>query len=296
MCIEEYIISVYCILDDLVKKNPEKLRKRGRRTRLTDAEVITMEVVGEFLGLHCDNRIHQYFRTYWAEWFPGMGSRTAFARQAANLWGLKQWLCWAIAGLHFPDGVGLSVVDGLPMPLCNLRRAPRCRLFRGEAAYGHCAAKDMRYYGFKGHVLTSDDGFILAFGVAAANVDERAMLLEMSASATPYVLGDKGYLCSDTMEEELLAEGVKVIAPVRENMADPLSPELRGRLNARRRIVETVNAQLAGRLEMERIWARDRWHLTARVARKVLAHNLNCYLNKLNGRRPLLFSKLITVA
>ena len=279
-----------------MKKYPEKLRKRGGSTRLTDAEVITMEVVGEFPGLHCDNRTHQRFRTCWAEWLPRMGSRTAFARQAANLRGLRQWLCQTIAGLHFPDGVGLGVVDGLPMPLCSLRRAPRCRLFRGEAAYGYCAAKDMRYYGFKGHVLTSDDGFILAFGVAAANVDERAMLLEMSASATPYVLGDKGYLCSDTMEEELLAEGVKVIAPVRENMADPLGPELRGRLNARRRIVETVNAQLAGRLEMERIWARNRWHLTARVARKVLAHNLNCHLNKLNGRRPLLFSKLITVA
>ena len=296
MCIEEYIISVYCILDDLVKKYPEKLRKRGRHTRLTDAEVITMEVVGEFLCLHCDNRIHQYFRTYWAEWFPGMGSRTAFARQAANLWGLKQWLCRAIAGQHFPDGVGLSVVDGLPMPLCSLRRAPRCRLFRGEAAYGYCAAKDMRYYGFKGHVLTSDDGFILAFGVAAANVDERAMLLEMSASATPYVLGEKGCLCSDAMQGDLRAEGGRVIAPVRESMAGPLSPGLRGHLNARRRIVETVSAQLAGRLEMERIWARDRWHLTARVARKELAHNLNCHLNKLNGRRPLLFSKLITVA
>ena len=87
MCIEEYIISVYCIPDDLVKKYPEKLWKRGRNTRLTDAEVITMEVVGEFLGLHCDNRMHQCFRTYWAEWLPRMGSRTAFARQAANLGG-----------------------------------------------------------------------------------------------------------------------------------------------------------------------------------------------------------------
>ena len=85
--------------------------------------------------------------------------------------GLKQWLCRAIAGLHFPDGVGLSVVDGLPMPLRSLRRAPRCRLFRGEAAYGHRAAKDMRHYGFRGHVLASDDGFTLAFGVAAASVD-----------------------------------------------------------------------------------------------------------------------------
>ena len=46
MCIEDYIISVYCIPDDLVKKYPEKLGKRGGRTRLTDAEVITMEVVG----------------------------------------------------------------------------------------------------------------------------------------------------------------------------------------------------------------------------------------------------------
>ena len=64
MYIEEYIISVHCIPADLVKKNPEKLRKRGGLTRLTDAEVITVEVVGEFLGLHCDNRIHQCFRTY----------------------------------------------------------------------------------------------------------------------------------------------------------------------------------------------------------------------------------------
>ena len=46
-----------------------------------------MELVGEFIGLHCDRHIHHYFRTHWASWFPGLGSRTAFARQAANLWG-----------------------------------------------------------------------------------------------------------------------------------------------------------------------------------------------------------------
>ena len=98
-----------------------------------------------------------------------------------------------------------------------------------------------------------------------------AMLLEMSASATPYVLGDRGYLCSATMWGEQLAEGVRIIAPVRENMAERPGPGLRGRLNARRRIVETASAQLAGRLEKERIWARDRRHLTERVARTVRA-------------------------
>ena len=99
-----------------------------------------------------------------------------------------------------------------------------------------------------------------------------AMLLEMSASATPYVLGDRGYLCSATMwGGEPLAEGVRIIAPVRENMAERPGSGLRGRLNARRRIVETASARLAGRLEKERIWARDRQHLTERVARTVRA-------------------------
>ena len=30
MCIEEYIISVYCILDDLVKKISGKAQEKGR--------------------------------------------------------------------------------------------------------------------------------------------------------------------------------------------------------------------------------------------------------------------------
>lgn len=67
-----------------------------------------MELVGEFIGLHCDRHIHHYFRTHWASRFPGLGSRTAFARQAAKLWGGKRWLSSGIAAMHLPDGAGLG--------------------------------------------------------------------------------------------------------------------------------------------------------------------------------------------
>jgi hypothetical protein len=30
-------------------------------------------------------------------------------------------------------------------------------LFKGEAAFGFCAAKDEHYYGFKGHVIINLD-------------------------------------------------------------------------------------------------------------------------------------------
>ena len=94
-------------------------------------------------------------------------------------------------------------------------------------------------------MLTADAGFILALGIAAASVDGRAMLLGKSASAIPNVSGEKKYLCSETMLEELLSEGVEVIVPVRKSMMVPLSPELRSHLNVGHRIMETVNTLLA---------------------------------------------------
>jgi len=48
MLLEDFIISVYCLVDDelknLIKKRP--LRARGFAPKLSDAEVITMDIVG----------------------------------------------------------------------------------------------------------------------------------------------------------------------------------------------------------------------------------------------------------
>ena len=95
MLIEDFIITVYCCIADLMKNilahiNP--LRKRGFSPKLTDAEVITMEIVGEFLGIDTDKGIWEYFRNYWLHWFPGLGARTTFVRQAAHLWAIKSSL------------------------------------------------------------------------------------------------------------------------------------------------------------------------------------------------------------
>ena len=48
LSMEEFIIAVYCCVDDFLKGIQEKYRsrKRGFGPSLTDAEVITMEIVG----------------------------------------------------------------------------------------------------------------------------------------------------------------------------------------------------------------------------------------------------------
>jgi len=64
--------------------------------------------------------------------------------------------------------------------------------------------------------------------------------------------------------------------------------------NCRRRI-ETVISQLSERLHIERVRARDKWHLTSRWARKLLAHTTAAWINYLNGAEILEFDALISL-
>ena len=92
MSMEDFIITVYCLIDELLKKQLEnnKLRKRGFNPALTDSEMITMEVISEFIGVDTDKGAWEYFCNHWLEWFPAIGSRSNFAKHAANLWVIKQ--------------------------------------------------------------------------------------------------------------------------------------------------------------------------------------------------------------
>ena len=86
MPIEDFIIYVYCLVDDFYQQEiTTPLRSRGSPPKLTDSEVITMEIVGEWTGHHTDKVIWDYFRVYWSPLFPNLPARTQFVRQASNL-------------------------------------------------------------------------------------------------------------------------------------------------------------------------------------------------------------------
>src|SRR5947209_20526122 len=96
MDLETLIIVVFCLVDDFVRDlcRECRLRQRGPAPVLADSEVLTVEIVGEFLGLVTDQGPHAYFRRHFGHLFPGLRTvhRTTFARQAANLWAVVQAL------------------------------------------------------------------------------------------------------------------------------------------------------------------------------------------------------------
>jgi hypothetical protein len=292
--IDEFIIAVYCCVDDGLKTltNGQSPRRRGFAPGLSDAEVLTMEIVAEYQGIDQDKAIWQYFGRHWRSWFPQLPSRSSFSRHSANLWQYKQQLQQQLAAAlgAFEDDVHL--IDGLPMKLCCRTYAPRCQSFQGIADYGYCAAKDEFFYGFHGHLNISLNGVITGFTVTPATGSEREALWEISQSIQGLLIGDKGYL-SQPLQTDLKAVGITLETPLRKNMSDN-RPAVTVKLGQRlRRLIETVNSQLAQRFHLELVRARDLWHLTSRVNRKILAHTLCCWLNRQMGRELLQFDGLV---
>ncbi|MCS7011903.1 MAG: hypothetical protein N2049_07535 [Anaerolineales bacterium] len=82
--------------------------------------MLTIEVVGEFLGLETYSDIFTYFRRHYADWFTGLLKigRTTFIRQAADLWKIKQKL-WQSLLKRIPYDPCFSIVDSFPVPVCR---------------------------------------------------------------------------------------------------------------------------------------------------------------------------------
>ena len=124
--IEEFITVVFCCVDDLLKEitQGQPIREKGFAPALADREVLTMEIVAEYQGIDADQAIWKYFRRHWLSLSPKLSSRSAFVRQAANLWQYKELLQQRFAA-HLGTFTGR---EKLPLPLLEADRLLNGRL------------------------------------------------------------------------------------------------------------------------------------------------------------------------
>jgi DDE family transposase len=286
-----FIVTVFCLIDDRIAELG-RLRERGPSPTLFDSEVLTIEIVGEFLGLDEDTELFAYFRRHYAHFFPNLRRvhRTTFTRQAANLWKAKEYL-WQRLLAETPHDPTFALADSFPLPACLFARAYRCRRFKGEAAFGKDTLLKQTFYGFRVHVRVCWPGVITRISVAPANAHELSVLPALVEHTWGVVIGDRNYW-SPPIREELAERGVELAAPYRTKKRDP-NPERSALLSLLRYRIDTVFSQLTQRYAVKRVWARDLWHLASRLLRKVLSHTVAFLLNHRMGNQPLQFSKLL---
>lgn len=297
MDLERFTRAVLCWVEEglaAVQRDPgrRRLRQRGPAPTLADSEVLTMEVVGEFLGLDQDTAIVGYFRREHPDWFPALSRvhRTTFARQAANLWVVKEQV-WQRLVARIPHDPMLSMIDSIPTPVCRFGRAYACSRFRGEAAFGRDTGSKATMYGLRTHLRACWPGVIRAVSLAPANVHDRDLVPELVEDASGWTLGDRNYW-DPKLTEELARVGIALLAPFKKRATDP-TPDRSRFITKKRWRIETVASQLVERFHLKRVWARDAWHLTSRVLRKVLSHTIAVALCLERGFPPLSFARLL---
>jgi hypothetical protein len=295
--LESFTIAVLCHIETVMadlQREPawQRIRRRGPAPTLADSEVLTMEVVGEFLGLDRDTAIVGYFRRDHPDWFPALSRvhRTTFARQAANLWVVKEQV-WQRLLARIPHDPALSFVDSIPVPVCRFGRAYGCSRFRGEAAFGRDTGSKATIYGFRDHLRVHWPGLITATSLAPAHVHDRDLVPELVEGTRGWTLGDRNYW-DPKLTEELAAVGIALLAPFKKRATDP-TPDRSRSITKKRWRIETVASQLVERYHLKRVWARDAWHLTSRILRKVLSHTIAVALCLEQGHPPLSFAKLL---
>lgn len=282
---EEFLLRSFCLIDDEIKAlGLDHVRQRGLEPTLRDSEVITIELAGEFWGMDQDAEIFRFFRRYHAGDFPALARvhRTTFVRQAANLWQLKEQLRRHLAG-QLTQGDWLWLVDSLPLPVCQFARARTCQRFGGVADYGWDELIDHNFYGFRLHLRANALGVVAQAELTPAHVSDVAAVGSLLPGGVG--LGDRNYW-SPKVAQELALVGLKLLAPYKSAKRDP-DPPRSFRLSRLRRIIETSIGELVERFHIKRSWARDVWHLTHRLTRKLLSHTVGVWLNAQLGR-PLL--------
>lgn len=299
---DEFIIHVYCLIVQYFQRRfPTPLRQAGFAPGLSDEEALTIELVGDFLGMETDKEIYRYFRKHYRDWFPDLPARSTLVRQWQNLWRVKYELWQVIVRESGWNHDPVQVIDTLPVPVCHFRRASCRKIFRDDVvcqpSYGYCASKDWHYFGFKGGIrMSASTGMILAAPILPASPHDSDLVdhLLRGVPASTRILGDKGFI--DLEEQQRLNEswGILLQTPLRRNMSDRPPFRLHQLGNRIRRLIETVNGQLTRRFHVQMMRVRKGWTLATKWYRKILMHTICVFTNLKYGQPPTQFEALVT--
>lgn len=282
---EDFILLVYTIIDDLYKQFvPASVsqRRNVNTAKMSDSEIITLSICGELVGTDSENAWYSFVKRNYRHLFPKLCSRTRFNRTRRALLQVTELLRQKLIQSFPIPSSRYFIIDSFPLPVCRFGRARFCHSFRADGAnYGRCPSKKETYFGFKVHALITLEGYITAFEITPASVDDREGLRDLAENQFGLViLGDKGYT-GENLYDDMRKKGICLMSLKPSNYKKNWPREIRQLIFRFRRRVETVFSQLSEQLNAERVLAKSFRGLCTRLQNKVLGHNLCMAFNSI---------------
>ncbi len=285
--IADLLLVTFVLVDDWYQRKGRHLLGRtvGSKPEFSDSEMLTLMLAIDFFEFTSERRFVAFIRANYLALFPQLLDQSQYNRRARSLRYLlnelrKEWA--AELGVQFEQHF---LLDTTPVIAVGYRRDKSHSEFRGSAAYGYCAARRMKYYGYKLVMLTTLDGTPYAFELVPANTDEREAADEILDTLPPgsNAWSDKGFI-GEEWQADWARQGVHVWTTKRENQKVQNPPEFDRLLNSvRERIEGAFDILKEGGRSVEHTLAHTVEGLGARIIAKIAGVTLRLFLRRFFG-------------
>jgi hypothetical protein len=175
---DTFLVAVYCLVDDLYRERfaPLKPRRPGRRPRLSDGEVLTLALLGQWRRDRSERAFLRVAAARWRAYFPRLLSQGQFNRRVRALGGVLAALGPAVAealGRLGSAAAPYEAADGTPVPVMRRCRGRRHRCFGDEVGVGRGGSDRQLYYGLRLLATVRPPGAITGWVAVPAATAER---------------------------------------------------------------------------------------------------------------------------
>ncbi len=285
--IPDLLTYIYVLVDDWYQAQGASYLKGkpGAKPAFSDSEVITLMVSMDFIPYPAETQFIEHIRSNYGALFPRLLTQSQFNRRARALRLLvEMFRRYLLDWLGAPRALDF-LLDTKPIPVVGYKRSKAHSDFAGSAAYGVCASRNLKYFGYKLVCLSTLDGLPVVCELVPANLDEReaaeAVLFALSHGR---VFADKGFIGADWHADITAATGTRIFTPRRRNQHDQNPPAFDRWLNGLRERIEGAFHELqnTGR-HLEHLLAKTVLGLCTRVIAKLTSHALRRLLRQVFG-------------
>ncbi len=234
---EDKIISIFCLVDDLLKSIEHK---EHAFRKVSDSEVITTAIVSAlYFGGHLDNARGFMKMTKLS---PQMLDKSRFCRRLHNLESLICSLFLQI-GQYLKDISGAAdyIVDSFPVAVCDNIRISNCKLLKGKQWRGKQCSMRRYFYGVKVQVLSTEKGIPVEFSFVPGSESDVQALKKLPLSVAPEsnIYGDSAYTDYTIEEDARLGDEINLMIQRKSNSKRKDEPWIRFLKEYSRKRIET---------------------------------------------------------
>jgi hypothetical protein len=239
---EDKIISIFCLVDDLLKAIGHQ---EDKRRKVSDSEIITTAIVSSlYFGGHLDNARGFMKMTGLS---PAMLDKSRFCRRFHNLESLLYSLFFQM-GQYLKDISGARdyIIDSFPVAVCDNIRIANCKILKGKQWRGKQSSMRRYFYGVKVQVLTTETGIPVEFGfVPGCESDVQALKkLPLSVAPESNIYGDSAYTDYTIEEEAKQGDGINLLIQRKCNSKRKDEPWMRFLKEYSRKRIETTFSEI----------------------------------------------------